>query len=187
MLTPRLGSLPGRRPRSEGPVGARSPTPPGARHSTVDMADSTSPRTRPHRERLGSQRSESPAARIDAMIRELRDWRGDALSRLRTVIKHAAPGVVEEVKWKKPSNPDGVPVWSCNGILCLGNVWKDHVRLTFSRGAFLEDPSRLFNASLQGRSLRALDLREGQTFDEDALMALIRAAVALNAASAARR
>ena len=117
------------------------------------------------------------------MIRELPDWRGTALSRFRTLIKEAVPDVVEEIKWRKPSNPDGVPVWSQNGIVCLGNVWKDHVRLTFSKGGLLKDPGGLFNASLNGNYLRALDLREGDTFDEGALKALIRAAVALNKTS----
>jgi hypothetical protein len=119
------------------------------------------------------------------MIQNLPDWRGLTLARWRALIRQAAPGAIEDIKWKKPSNPDGVPVWSWNGILCLGNVWKDHVRLTFAKGALLKDPKGLFNASLQGNPLRALDLREGERFDEEALTALVRAAVARNHASSA--
>jgi len=129
----------------------------------------------------------SPSREIDVMIGRLRDWRGERLSQLRCLIKEACPDVVEEIKWRKPSNPDGVPVWSHNGILCLGNFWKDHVRLTFSKGALLRDPNRVFNAALNGNALRALDLREGDAFDEAALRALVVAAAALNDASAAHR
>ena len=122
---------------------------------------------------------------IDAMVRALPDWRGQALSRFRTLIHLACPEVLEDIKWRKPSNPDGVPVWSQNGIICLGNVWKDHVRLTFSKGALLKDPKGVFNATLNGNSLRALDLREGDSFDEDALKDLVRAAAVRNASRVA--
>ena len=123
-----------------------------------------------------------PSKQIDLMIRELGDWRGTALSRFRTLIQQSLPDVVEEIKWRKPSNPDGVPVWSQDGIICLANVWEDHVRLTFSKGALLKDPNRVFNASLNGNALRALDLREGDAFDEGGLRSLLRAAAALNRA-----
>jgi len=118
----------------------------------------------------------------------LGDWRGEMLARVRKIIKEAAPGVVEEVKWRKPSNAmRGVPVWSHAGIICTGETYKEVVKLTFARGAALADPSGLFNASLEGNTRRAIDIRAGGTIDEKALKALIRAAVALNASSAARR
>ena len=122
----------------------------------------------------------SPSRLIDARIKELGDWRGETLARLRSLIKEADPDVVEEVKWRKPSNPLGVPVWSHAGIICTGETYKDKVKLTFAKGASLEDPSGLFNASLEGNVRRAIDLHEGDTIDEKALTALIRAAVALN-------
>jgi len=134
-----------------------------------------------------SPTEKSPAELIDGMIQELPDWRGKTLSQLRALIRKTVPGVVEEVKWRKPSNPDGVPVWSQDGIICLGNVWKDHVRLTFANGALLRDPKHIFNAALNGNYLRALDLREGDKFDQEALKALLRAAVALNKASSRGR
>ena len=123
----------------------------------------------------------SPSRLIDAKITELGDWRGETLARLRTLIKQAAPDVVEEWKWR------GVPVWEHAGIICTGETYKNVVKMTFAKGASLEDPSRLFNASLEGNTRRAIDFHEGDTIDEEALQALIRAAVALNTASAARR
>jgi hypothetical protein len=123
----------------------------------------------------------SPSRLIDAKIKELGDWRGETLARLRTLIKQAAPDVVEEWKWR------GVPVWEHAGIICTGETYKNVVKMTFAKGASLEDPSRLFNASLEGNTRRAIDFHEGDTIDEEALQALIRAAVALNTASAARR
>jgi hypothetical protein len=117
---------------------------------------------------------------IDARIAALGDWRGETLARLRNLIKQAAPDVAEAVKWRKPSNPMGVPVWEHDGIICTGETYKDKVKLTFARGAALEDPSGLFNASLDGNVRRAIDFREGDTIDEKALKALIRAAVVLN-------
>ena len=108
------------------------------------------------------------------------DWRGETLARIRTLIKQADPEAVEEAKWIKPSNPDGVPTWYHDGIICTGETYKDHVKLTFAKGAELEDPSGLFNSSLEGNVRRAIDFKEGDKIDEEALKALIRAAVALN-------
>ncbi len=119
---------------------------------------------------------------IDAKIRSMPDWRGAALACVRRLIKEAAPDAVEEVKWRKPSNPLGVPTWSHAGILCTGETYKDKIKLTFARGAALEDPSGLFNASLDAGTRRGLDIREGDTIDEPAFKALIREAVALNLA-----
>jgi hypothetical protein len=115
------------------------------------------------------------------------DWRGAALARVRAIIKAADPDVVEDVKWRKPSNPAGVPVWEHDGLICTGETYKDKVKLTFANGAALPDPSRLFNAGLDGNVRRAIDIREGDTIDEKALKALIRAAVALNTSKRATR
>ena len=120
------------------------------------------------------------AAEIDAIVERLTDWRGATLTHLRKLILAADPGIVEEVKWKKPSNPAGVPVWSKDGMICTGETYKDKVKLTFARGAALDDPAGLFNASLDGSARRAIDIHEGDTIDEKAFKALIRAAVALN-------
>jgi hypothetical protein len=127
----------------------------------------------------------SPAQEIDATIAELGDWRGEMLARVRAVIWRADPDVVEEVKWRKPSQPAGVPVWSHGGIVCTGETFKDKVKLTFARGAALANPAGLFNASLAGNTRRAIDLHEGDMIDEQALAALIRAAVALNTSEGA--
>ena len=118
----------------------------------------------------------SPSELIDARIRELDDWRGETLSRLRALIKEADPEVVEEWKWR------GTPVWSHDGIICTGETYKSVVKMTFAKGASLEDPSGLFNSSLEGNVRRAIDLREGDKIDEEALKALVRSAVALNTA-----
>lgn len=120
---------------------------------------------------------------IDARIEELDDWRGEMLSRLRSVIKEADPDIVEEVKWRKASNPLGVPVWSHDGIICTGETYKDKVKLTFAKGASLTDPKNLFNSSLEGKVRRAMDVHEDDHPDEEALKALIRQAVALNEAT----
>ena len=126
-----------------------------------------------------------PARLIDARIEQLGDWRGETLARVRTLIREADPDVVEDVKWRKPSNAMlGVPVWEHDGIICTGETYKDKVKLTFAKGASLEDPSRLFNASLDGNVRRAIDFREGDTIDEKALKALVRAAVELNISKA---
>jgi len=121
---------------------------------------------------------------IDAKIKELNDWRGKTLSQLRALIKQADPAVVEEVKWKKPSNPWGVPVWSHEGIICTGETYKNHVKLTFPKGAQMKDPKKLFNASLESNAWRAIDLHESDKVDEAAFKELIREAVELNTAQA---
>jgi hypothetical protein len=117
--------------------------------------------------------------RIDQRIRELGDWRGETLSKVRELIKEADPDVVEEWKWVKPTNP-GTPVWSHNGGLCTGETYKSAVKLTFFKGAALKDPSGLFNSSLEGKVRRAIDIKEDDEIDEDALKNLVREAVALN-------
>ena len=129
-----------------------------------------------------AQDAEDPAQLIDAKIKELGDWRGETLSRVRALIKEADPAVVEEWKWRKPTNP-GVPVWSHKGGICTGETYKSVVKLTFFKGASLEDPSGLFNSSLEGNTRRAIDLREDDDIDEAAFVALIRAAVDLNESS----
>jgi len=111
-----------------------------------------------------------------------RDWRSELLARIRKLIKEADPDAVEEAKWRKPSNPAGVPVWSHAGIICTGEKYKDHVKLTFASGAALADPGRLFNSSLEGAVRRGIDIREGEKINEKALKALIRSAAALNTA-----
>ena len=126
----------------------------------------------------GSQPGKSPTQLIDARIKELDDWRGKTLSRLRTLIKEADPQVVEEWKWR------GVPVWSHAGIICTGETYKNVVKMTFARGAALKDPSRLFNSSLEGNTRRAIDFHEGEKINEAALKSLVRAAVTLNQAKA---
>jgi hypothetical protein len=126
----------------------------------------------------GSQEEKSPSRMIDERIRELGDWRGKMLSELRALIKQADPEVVEEWKWR------GVPVWSHDGLICTGETYKNVVKMTFAKGASLDDPAGLFNSSLEDNTRRAIDFREGDTLDEEALKALIRAAVALNTSSA---
>ncbi len=124
---------------------------------------------------------DSPSQLIEARIKELNDWRGETLARVRILIKQADPEMIEERKWRKPSNAMvGVPVWSHNGIVCTGETYKNAVKITFARGASLKDPSGLFNSSLEGNTRRAIDFHEGDKIDEKALKALIRAAVALN-------
>jgi len=130
-------------------------------------------------EKIGSNKDESPAQLLDARIEELGDWRGKMLAEVRRIIKNADPEVVEEWKWRKPSNP-GTPVWSHNGGICTGETYKSAVKLTFFRGAALKDPSGLFNSSLEGKVRRAIDIHEGDQINETALKALIQEAVALN-------
>jgi len=130
---------------------------------------------------------EAPSQVIDAMFADLGGWRGTMLSRLRALIKQADPEVVEELKWKKPTNPAGVPVWSDDGMICTGEVYKDHVKVTFARGASLDDPHGLFNASLGGNLRRAIDVHESGDIDDAAFKALVRAAVALNKTTGRRR
>ena len=122
----------------------------------------------------------SDSERIDASIASLGDWRGEALARMRKLIKEADKGVVEEVKWVKPSNPNGVPTWVHDGIICTGEVYKAYIKLTFMHGAALDDPAGLFNAGFGGGTRRAIDIREGETIDAKAFKALIKAAVAHN-------
>ena len=126
----------------------------------------------------GSQNSQSPSQLIDARIQELGDWRGEMLNRLRALVKEADPEVVEEWKWR------GVPVWSHDGLICTGETYKSVVKMTFAKGAALKDPSGLFNSSLDGNTRRAIDFREGEKIDEEALKTLIRAAVTLNKSKA---
>jgi len=127
--------------------------------------------------------NESPAELIDQKIATLPDWQRETLTKVRNLINEADPDVVEDVKWRKPSNPDGVPVWGHDGILCTGETYKEKVKLTFAKGAALDDPAGLFNASLGGNTRRAIDLYEGDELDEAAFVALVRAAVAENASS----
>jgi len=126
----------------------------------------------------GSQKSKSPSQLIDARIKELGDWRGKMLCRLRTLVKQADPEVVEEWKWR------GVPVWSHDGLICTGETYKNVVKMTFAKGAALKDPLGLFNSSLDGNTRRAIDFHEGEEIDEEALKTLVRAAVTLNKSAA---
>jgi hypothetical protein len=118
---------------------------------------------------------------------ELNDWRGKTLAKIRQLIKEADPEIVEEVKWRKPSNPEGIPVWYHDGLVCTGETYKNHVKMTFAKGASLKDPDRLFNASLDGNVTRAIDIHEGESINEAALKNLIRAAVELNLKSNRKR
>jgi hypothetical protein len=126
----------------------------------------------------GSEKSESASQLIDARIKELGDWRGETLGRIRALVKEADPEVVEDWKWR------GVPVWSHDGLICTGETYKSVVKMTFAKGAALDDPSGLFNSSLDGNTRRAIDFHEGEEIDEEALKGLIRAAVALNESGA---
>src|SRR5256714_14342998 len=128
--------------------------------------------------KIDSKQDESPAQLIDARIAALADWRGALLARLRALIQQADPDAVEEGKWR------GVPVWSHDGLICTGETYKSVVKLTFAKGAALKDPSGLFNSSLEGNTRRAIDFREGETIDEEALKALVRAAATLNKSTA---
>ena len=134
-----------------------------------------------------SSEEKSPSEQIDAILQEQSDWRGKKLSQLRALIKQADPAVVEEVKWKKPSKPMGVPVWSHDGNLCIADTLKNAVRLTFPKGAQMKDPKVLFNTRLDSGTVRAIDFHEGSTVDEEALQALILEAVRLNTAKERKR
>lgn len=129
----------------------------------------------------------SVGERIDRAIAQLGDWRGETLARMRALIRAADDRIVEEVKWVKPSNPNGVPTWSCAGIICTGEAYKNAVKLTFAQGAELDDPTGLFNASLGGGTRRAIDLHEGDEVDGTAFTALVRAAAERNLAKAATK
>ena len=134
---------------------------------------------------MQGEQEPTPSQEIDAKIEAMRasgDWRGERLARMRALIREADPEMVETVKWRKPSNPAGVPVWEHDGIVCTGETYKGYVKLTFANGARLPDPAGLFNGSLGGNSMRALDIREDHSVDEDAFKALVRAAVGFNAA-----
>jgi hypothetical protein len=133
-----------------------------------------------------SMHGRSGSEQIDKIIANLGDWRGETLSRLRDLIKKADPDVVEECKWFKPGNPLGVPVWSHSGIICTGESYKSKVKLTFAKGASLPDPTHLFNASLEGKVRRAIDISEGEKIDPKAFKELIRAAVTLNTSAKAK-
>jgi hypothetical protein len=135
---------------------------------------------------MKSTKSDTASAKISERIAELKDWRGQTLDHLRKLIQAADPGIVEEWKWEKPKSP-GVPVWSHDGIICTGESYKQAVKLTFARGASLQDPKKLFNSSLEGNVRRAIDFHEGDTINEPAFRELIRAAVAANAAALAQR
>ena len=124
---------------------------------------------------------------VDAKIAELSDWRGKTLARIRTLIREANPEMSEAIKWRKPSNPSGVPVWEHDGILCTGETYRDKVKLTFAQGASIDDPSKLFNSSLDAGIRRAIDIREGKEPDAEAFKNLIRAAAAVNGAKARPR
>lgn len=137
-------------------------------------------------DQMETTEADSPSRLIDAKIAALGDWRGETLARVRALIREADPAVVETVKWRKPTNPNGVPVWEHAGILCTGETYRNYVKLTFAQGALLEDPADLFNASLEGSTRRAIDIREGDQVDEAAFKALIRAAVNLNEARVRR-
>ena len=130
----------------------------------------------------GSNEDQSASERIDELIAELGDWRAEALSRMRKLVKEADPDVIEEVKWVKATSP-GTPTWSHDGIICTGEAYKSVVKLTFAKGASLKDPAKLFNSSLEGNTRRALDIHEGEKIDAAKFKALIRAAVALNTSS----
>jgi hypothetical protein len=138
-------------------------------------------------EAQGADDGESPSRLIDRKIAALADWRGEALGRMRGLIREADPEVVEAVKWRKPTNPAGVPVWEHAGIICTGETYKAYVKLTFAAGALLPDPSGLFNASLNGNATRAIDIREGGQVDAEAFKALVRTAVTLNTARSRSR
>jgi hypothetical protein len=127
----------------------------------------------------GASQGQSASELISTRIADLGDWRGNTLSRIRTLIKEADPEVVEELKWVKPTNP-GMPTWSHDGIICTGEPYKNVVKLTFAKGASLKDPARLFNSSLEGNVRRAIDIHEGEDVDESAFKALVRQAVAFN-------
>ena len=133
-----------------------------------------------------SLRNSTPCDWSDTAVEQLKDWRGETLQRIRDLIRQADPDVIEEVKWRKPANPAGVPVWSDHGMICTGETYKDKVKLTFARGAALDDPSGLFNSSLDAGTRRGIDIREDSNLDQTAFKDLIRAAVALNRSRADR-
>ena len=151
------------------------------------MAKSTSRAKVKRASKATSKKATKPAAKTTKPASKVADWRAQTLARMRALIQEADPEMIEERKWKKPSNPAGVPVWSHDGIVCTGETYKNAVKLTFARGASLADPARLFNASLEGGTRRAIDIHEGEQIDAGAFRALIKAAVNLNKSNAAKR
>jgi hypothetical protein len=143
------------------------------------------PATKATRPAKAGAKTEHASRLIDQRIRDLGGWRGETLARMRALILEACPEMIEECKWIKPMNPFGVPVWSCGGIVCTGEVYSKVVKLTFMRGASIPDPSRLFNSSLEGNARRAIDIPEGTKVDASAFKALIKAAVSANAGTKA--
>lgn len=135
----------------------------------------------------GPAKGNPPSRQVDAIIKNSADWRGKKLSQLRAIVKKADPAVLEEVKWKMPSNPMGVPVWSHDGIFCVANILKSAVRLTFPKGARVKDPKKLFNTRLDSKTVRAIDFREGEAIDEEALTSLVKGTVKLNTSKARQR
>jgi hypothetical protein len=133
--------------------------------------------------KIGESKGESPSQLIDSRIRDLKDWRGETFSFIRALIKRADPEIVEEAKWIKPTNPLGVAVWSHDGLICTGEIYKKAIKMTFPKGASLDDPSGLFNSCREGSARRAIDFHEGDKINEEALKALIHAAVARNISS----
>lgn len=154
---------------------------PSSRPVAVGKAARTDNKTMTKKDGAQKGRAGDPARLIDAKIEELNDWRGETLARVRKLIKQADPNIIEEWKWR------GVPVWSHDGIICTGETYKSVVKMTFAKGASLDDPSHLFNASLEGNMRRAIDIHEGEQIDAKALQALIRAAIALNTSARSRK
>jgi hypothetical protein len=158
-----------------------------AKGATRNPAKKTAARPRPRANKAAgksislAKSGKSASLLISTKIAKLADWRGDVLRQVRELIKEADPTITEEVKWIKPSNPAGVPVWSHDGIICTGETYKDAIKLTFAKGASLKDPAALFNSSLDGNVRRAIDIHDGDEINESAFKDLIRAAVALNA------
>ncbi len=150
-----------------------------------DMTKRRMAASKPKPRKAAPQKAAPASASIDAAIGASGDWRAETLSRLRKIIRQADADVVEEMKWRKPSNPAGVPAWSHDGLICTGETYKGFVKLTFAKGASLSDPAGLFNSSLEGSTRRAIDFREGDKIDAKALKALVRSAVALNASKSA--
>lgn len=153
---------------------------PAAKKAAAGKAPARKPAAKP-----ATATDPAVARDIDGRIKEIGGWRGETLGRLRALIHEADPEVVEEIKWRKPSNPDGVPVWSHEGMICTGEVYKDHVRLTFPQGSAIRDPRKVFNSGFEGVR-RALLVREGEKVDEEAFRDIIRDAVAINARGRAR-
>ncbi len=154
---------------------------------TIKKASNRSTAAEKATKKQGTQNPKSASQEIDAIIKDAADWRGEKLSRLRAAIRKADPGVAEEVKWKKPSRPEGVPVWSHDGIICVADTLKNAVRLTFPKGAQIKDPKKLFNTRLDSKTVRAVDYHESDPIDEAVLRAIILDAVRLNTSNERKR